>query len=53
MVKEGRKRERVDRGFGMSRVLRWSSRLAVTAYSQLRTGKERLAAQRYKIGRHN
>ena len=52
MVKEGRKRERVVQGFGMGRVVRLSSRLAVIAYSQLRTGKRRLAVWRYKIGRH-
>ena len=44
MVKEGQKKEKVVKGFGMGRVVRWSSRLAVTAYSQLRTGKGRLAA---------
>ena len=53
MVKEGQKKERVDKGFGMGRVMRWSSRLAVTAYSQLRTGKGRLAAWRHKIGWHD
>ena len=50
-IKEERKGERAVKGFGMGRVIRWSSRLAVTAYSQLRTGKERLAAWRHRIGR--
>ena len=45
-------KERVVKGFGMRRVVRWTSRLAVTAYSQLCTGKGRLAAWRHKIGRH-
>ena len=53
IVKEGRKRERVVKGFGIGRVVRWSSRLTVTAYSQLRKGKGRLAAWRHKIGRHD
>ena len=53
MVKEGRKKERVVKGFSMGRVVRWSSRLAVTAYSQLHTGKGQLAAWRHKIGRHD
>ena len=44
IVKEGRMKERVVKGFGMGRVVRWSSRLAVTAYSQLHTGKGRLVA---------
>ena len=39
LLKEGRKKERVVKGFGMSRVVGWSSRLALTAYSQLRMGK--------------
>ena len=52
-VKEGRKKERIVKGFGIGRVVRWSSRLAVTAYSQLRMGKGRLAACRHKIGRHD
>ena len=33
MVKEWRKKERVVKDFGMGRVVRWSSRLAVAAYS--------------------
>ena len=53
MVKEGGKRERIVRSFGMCRMVRWSSRLAVTAYSQLGTRKGRLAAWRHKIGRHD
>ena len=53
IVKEGRKKERVVKGFSIGRVVRWSSRLSVTAYSQLRTGKGRLAAWRHKIGRHD
>ena len=52
IVKEGRMKERVVKGFGMGRVVRWSSRLAVTAYSQLHTGKGRLVAWRHKIGQH-
>ena len=44
MVKEGRKKERVVKGFGMGREARWSSRLAVTAYSQLHMRTGRLAA---------
>ena len=40
------------KGFGMGRVVRWSGRMAVTAFSQLRTGMGRLAAWRHKIGRH-
>ena len=31
MVKEGRKKERVVKGFSIGRVVRWSSRLAVKA----------------------
>ena len=50
-VKQERKGERVVKGFGMGRVIGWSSRLSVTAYSQLRTGKGRLAAWRHKIGK--
>ena len=53
LVKERRKKERVVKGFGIGRVVRWSSRLAVTAYYQLRTEKGRLAAWRHKIGRHD
>ena len=53
MVKEGWKQERVVKGFGMGRVVRWSSRLAVTAYSPLRTAKGQLAALRNKIGSHD
>ena len=41
------------KGFGMGKVVRWSSRLAVTASSQHCTGKGRLAAWRHKIGRHD
>ena len=49
LLKEGRKKARVVRGFGIGRVVRWSGRLAVIAYSQLRMGKGWLAACKYKI----
>ena len=52
LVKERRKKERIAKAFCMGRVVRWSSRWVVIAYSQLRTGKGRLAASRYRIGRH-
>ena len=53
MVKEGRKKERVVKVFCMGRVERWSSSLAVMAYSQLRMRKGQLATCRHKFGRHN
>ena len=52
LVKEGRKKENVVNRFGMVRMVWWSSRLAVTAYSQLHAGKRRLVALQYKIGSH-
>lgn len=50
-VTEGKKQERVVKGFSMGRVLRWSSRLLVTAYSQLRTRKRSLSVWRQRIGK--
>ena len=50
-VKEMRKEERVVKGFGVGRVVRWKSRYAVSAYSQLRTGKGLLGAWLKKIGK--
>ena len=42
--KERRRQERVVRGFGSGRVVRWSSRYAITAFSQLQTNKGLLAS---------
>lgn len=52
-VKAGREQERVDKGFCMRRVVRWSSRSAVTVYSQLHTGKGRLTAWRLGSGQED
>ena len=49
--KERRRQERVVRGFGSGRVVRWSSRYATTAFSQLRKNKGLLALWLKKIGR--
>lgn len=35
LVKGGRRKEKVGKQFGMGREVRWSSRVVVTAYSQL------------------
>ena len=42
--KERRRRERVVRGFGSGMVVLWTSRYAITAFSQLRTNKGMLAS---------
>ena len=49
--KKRRRQERVVRGFGSGRVVRWSSRYAITAFSQLRMNKGLLASWLRKIGR--
>ena len=49
--KERRRQERVVRGFGSGRVVRWASRYAITAFSQLRMNKGLLASWLNKIGR--
>ena len=49
--KEKRRQERVVPGFGSGRVVRWTSRYAITAFSQLRTNKGMLASWLKRIGR--
>ena len=49
--RERRQKERVVSGFGSGRVVRWTSRYAITAFSQLRTNKGLLASWLMKIGR--
>ena len=49
--KQRRRQERVMQGFGSGRVVRWSSRYAITAFGQLRTNKGLLASWLKKIGR--
>ena len=48
--KERRRQEKVVRGFGSGRVVLWTSRYAITAFSQLRTNKGMLASWLKRVG---
>lgn len=48
-----RRKERVVKGFGVGRIMKWKERHAVTAYSQPRSGKGRLGVWPRTTGRRD